>query len=512
MSSEVSKQEYLKRYLGSKKNAEGKRKKKLTAKVANISRFKIIDQDIDINSINLGDKGANADEVDDEKPIVAEVIDDRPLEVKVKELYESSRWKKFGGNDNSQPDISLSSTNIKVEQKESNLSPLRQSDRSSKRTRHDSDSDISPPRHQKERISKKNRDSFNNDLSPPRHAKGSPRETRHDSDSDISPPRSLKCDSRKRHSSGDLSPPRHRTGVKSSRRGNSSDDVSPPRRSNKNNRRRNDSDSDISPPRYNDAKKGAAKLSKGTSNSEGSSKHSMKGKRNEKMVNNSDSDMSPPRSTSSRKSMENIDKKPRKTLSGLKAGLQDSATLRQETEELRKREKNHINMLDDAVSGRNAETVLRDRSTGLRRDLDQERQVKDEENKKVEEHQKKYSDWGKGIEQTQNKMEKFVDDVYEMSKPLARYRDDEDLDERLKAVIHDDDPMSEYIKKKKQKVMPTVPLYSGPLAPPNRFGILPGYRWDGVDRTNGFEKKYFEKINNSKATQEESYLWSIQDM
>lgn len=41
--------------------------------------------------------------------------------------------------------------------------------------------------------------------------------------------------------------------------------------------------------------------------------------------------------------------------------------------------------------------------------------------------------------------------MHEMTKPLARYEDDADLDERLKSIIHDDDPMSAYMKKKKQK-------------------------------------------------------------
>lgn len=47
---------------------------------------------------------------------------------------------------------------------------------------------------------------------------------------------------------------------------------------------------------------------------------------------------------------------------------------------------------------------------------------------------------------------------------------------------------------------------------PNRFGIHPGYRWDGVDRSNGFEKAWFNKAADNKAIAEESYKWSVEDM
>jgi len=98
-----------------------------------------------------------------------------------------------------------------------------------------------------------------------------------------------------------------------------------------------------------------------------------------------------------------------------------------------------------------------------------------------------------------------------MDKPLARYADDQDMNEYLRAKDYEkEDPMFKYIKKEKQKQTgPRIvfPAYNGPAAPPNRFKISPGYRWDGVDRSNGFELKLLSRENAQMATAEERYKY-----
>lgn len=49
-------------------------------------------------------------------------------------------------------------------------------------------------------------------------------------------------------------------------------------------------------------------------------------------------------------------------------------------------------------------------------------------------------------------------------------------------------------------------------APPNRFGILPGPRWDGVNRSNGFEVRLENMNAGRKDAELKAYKASVADM
>lgn len=60
-----------------------------------------------------------------------------------------------------------------------------------------------------------------------------------------------------------------------------------------------------------------------------------------------------------------------------------------------------------------------------------------------------------------------------------------------------EDPMSAYLNSgdkepQADKSSSGIPLYTKPY-PANRFGIKPSYKWDGIDRSNGFEKEWLAR-------------------
>ncbi|KAK4166652.1 putative pre-mRNA splicing protein [Cladorrhinum sp. PSN259] len=103
--------------------------------------------------------------------------------------------------------------------------------------------------------------------------------------------------------------------------------------------------------------------------------------------------------------------------------------------------------------------------------------------------------------------------------PLARGRDDAELNMQQKEEERWNDPMAQFLAAgdaggtatlKKKKGIGKRPVYKG-AAPPNRYGIKPGYRWDGVDRGNGFEAERFKAINRREMNKGLEYAWQMDE-
>ncbi|KAK3353548.1 Pre-mRNA-splicing factor of RES complex-domain-containing protein [Lasiosphaeria hispida] len=102
--------------------------------------------------------------------------------------------------------------------------------------------------------------------------------------------------------------------------------------------------------------------------------------------------------------------------------------------------------------------------------------------------------------------------------PLARGKDDEGMNAEMRAQQRWNDPMAQFLgdgderagPKGKKKGAGRKPVYKG-AAPPNRYGIRPGYRWDGVDRGNGFEAERFKAINRKERNKTLDYAWQMDE-
>ena len=189
--------------------------------------------------------------------------------------------------------------------------------------------------------------------------------------------------------------------------------------------------------------------------------------------------------------------------SGHLAGLQTGKEFGEQERMARLTKDEEMRAIDPTLSGAQAQTVYRDKK-GKKMDMLNEymRQQAIEASRKQK--LKDATDaWGQG---TAQKTERESETAYVASMAhtsFARYADDKDIEKAQKQVIHDDDPMAVYMRSKQEKSQAREaeatgvvvrPRYKGPAAPPNRFGIAPGYRWDGVDRGNGWEAKVLHKM------------------
>lgn len=215
--------------------------------------------------------------------------------------------------------------------------------------------------------------------------------------------------------------------------------------------------------------------------------------------------------------------KPKSDENEKKAGLFTAEEFEHQRKLAAKR-KDLLRGADAAQMGANAETVYRDKR-GRKLDMLNEmvRQQEILDGKRKREAQEEY-EWGTGAVQKRERksQQELLEQMKEM--PFARHEDDEELEKKRRERVRAFDPINSKAfqadpladgkkkRKKSKKKSSGKPKYSGPPAPPNRFGIVPGYRWDGVVRGTNWEEKIMLKQNASNAVSEEAYKYAVADM
>ncbi|KAK5998128.1 Pre-mRNA-splicing factor CWC26 [Cladobotryum mycophilum] len=196
------------------------------------------------------------------------------------------------------------------------------------------------------------------------------------------------------------------------------------------------------------------------------------------------------------------------THAGLQSGAAVAAQLRRRQEEERQDFERH------RKNAKEAETVYRD-ATGRRIDISMKRAEARRAAAEAEEKERMAKEALKGdVQQDEaRKRKEQLEDAKLMT--FARKADDEDMNLELKEQERWNDPMTQFMSTKKDtgvgsKSSRRRPVYAG-AAPPNRYGIKPGYRWDGVDRSNGFENERFKALNRRERNKGLDYAWQIDE-
>ncbi|OQV03653.1 hypothetical protein CLAIMM_08670 [Cladophialophora immunda] len=222
--------------------------------------------------------------------------------------------------------------------------------------------------------------------------------------------------------------------------------------------------------------------------------------------------------------------------SGVRAGLQtaaDTAALVAKEEREKQRELESVRSRTKSKKHKDQpleeETIYRD-ATGRRIDISLKRaEARAAAEEKVRAERKARED-AMGDVQRREREERRKELEEAKFLTLGRGVDDEAMNDELRAKVRWDDPMAGYIAQQKAEAATDGAIstrtskgdtggragvkkkvYTGPPAAPNRYGILPGWRWDGVDRSNGFEKEWFQARSKRGREEELRFQWQMDE-
>ncbi|WFD31293.1 Pre-mRNA-splicing factor cwc26 [Malassezia sp. CBS 17886] len=187
-----------------------------------------------------------------------------------------------------------------------------------------------------------------------------------------------------------------------------------------------------------------------------------------------------------------------------KVGLMSRAQLRaqreaQEADAAEARAREEAEAAESGAGDAQA-TVYRD-VHGRRIDIEEEDARVRAEEARAAQKKKEREQWGRGLVQRREQAARQTELKSMQGEHVARRADDQRMNDALREKVHWDDPAQAFLTRRRGGPRVSRPQYSGPPPPPNRFDIKPGYRWDGVDRSTGFERRYFDKINSRQREQ-----------
>lgn len=199
--------------------------------------------------------------------------------------------------------------------------------------------------------------------------------------------------------------------------------------------------------------------------------------------------------------------------SGVRAGLQTAADTAAmiKAQERRKKAEEALYRDPAAADAKSQETIYRDASGRIINVAMKRAEARRAEaEKKAKEEAAREALMGDVQRQQREMRKQELQEIRTM--PVARGIEDEALNEELKDVARWNDPAAQFLTQKKGPGASATgrPLYKGSFQP-NRYGIRPGHRWDGVDRSIGFEKEWFAARNKKSRFEALDYQWQMDE-
>ncbi|KAJ6115350.1 hypothetical protein N7486_001128 [Penicillium sp. IBT 16267x] len=199
--------------------------------------------------------------------------------------------------------------------------------------------------------------------------------------------------------------------------------------------------------------------------------------------------------------------------SGALAGLQTAAQTAAMVKAQERRRKAEAALFKDpaAVNEKEQETIYRDASGRIINVAMKRAEARRaEEEKRIKEEEAREALMGDVQRKQREDRRQELQEIKSM--PVARTIEDEAMNDELRERERWNDPAAQFLTEKKGPGASTTgkPLYRGSFQP-NRYGIRPGHRWDGVDRGNGFEKDWFASRNRKSRNETLEYQWQMDE-